>query len=76
MIGIHSSVKDWHGAWEKIQNRKLLIEYIYLLTHGQMLSERIDDQIKKLGNSTNGKLVCKILRYVCFAAESFKIVVA
>lgn len=64
---IHSSVKDWHGAWEKIQNRKLLIEYIYLLTHGQMLSERIDDQIKKLGNSTNGKLVCKILRYVCFA---------
>lgn len=64
---IHSSVKDWHGAWEKIQNRKLLIEYIYLLTHGQMLSERIDDQIKKLGNSINGKLVCKILRYVCFA---------
>lgn len=64
---IHSSVKDWHGAWEQIQNRKLLIEYIYLLTHGQMISERIDDQIKKLGNSTNGKLVCKILRYVCFA---------
>lgn len=64
---IHSSVKDWHGAWEKIQNRKLLIEYIYLLTHGQMLSERIDDQIKKLGNSANGKLVCEMLRYICFA---------
>lgn len=64
---IHSSVKDWHSAWEQVQNRKLLIEYIYLLTHGQMLADRIGEQIKKLGNSANGKLVCEILRYVCFA---------
>lgn len=64
---IHSSVKDWHYAWEQVQDRKLLIEYIYLLTHGQMLADRINDQIKKLGNSTNGKIICEILRYVCFA---------
>lgn len=64
---IHSSVKDWHSAWALVQNTKLLIEYIYLLTHGQMLADRIDEQIKKLGNSANGKMVCEILRYVCFA---------
>lgn len=64
---LHSSVTDWHYAWEQVQNRKLLIEYVYLLTHGQMLAERIDEQIKTLGMSCNGKVACEILRYVCFA---------
>lgn len=64
---LHSSVNDWHYAWDQVQNRKLLIEYVYLLTHGKMITERIDGQIKILGNGFNGKVACEILRYVCFA---------
>lgn len=64
---IHENVKSWKEAWNKIANRKLLIEYVYLLTHGEMLSERITDQIKKINKTPFGNIKCDILRKVCFA---------
>lgn len=64
---IHSNVKNWREAWNKIADRKLLIEYVYLITHGEMLSERINSQIKEISNSESGKFKCDILRKVCFA---------
>lgn len=42
-------------------------EYVYLLTHGEMLSERIASQISEIGQSSSGKAKCEILRKVCFA---------
>lgn len=64
---LHSSIISWQKAWNKIAERKLLIEYVYLLTHGEMLSERIASQISEINKSPSGKAKCEILRKVCFA---------
>ena len=64
---LHSSIKDWRGAWKKVSERQLLIEYVYLLTHGEMMAERIGTQISEIGQSSSGKAKCEILRKVCFA---------
>ena len=64
---LHPSITSWQGAWNKIAERQLLIEYVYLLTHGEMLSERIASQISEIGQSFSGKAKCEILRKVCFA---------
>ncbi|MDO5690299.1 MAG: hypothetical protein Q4G61_08630 [Tissierellia bacterium] len=64
---LHASVRDWKKPYRDIEKRKLLIEYIYLLTHGEMLSERINTQLAFLANSPNGKIKNDILRKVCFA---------
>ena len=64
---LHPSITNWKREWNRIAERKLLIEYVYLLTHGEMLSERITAQMKELGQSSFGQLKCDILRKVCFA---------
>lgn len=64
---LHSSITSWQKAWNKIAEKQLLIEYVYLLTHGEMLSERIASQITEIGQSPSGKAKCEILRKVCFA---------
>ena len=64
---LHSTVTDWRKSWVKVADKKLLIEYIYLLTHGEMLSERIFHQIAQINNTDSGKVKCEILRKVCFA---------
>lgn len=64
---LHPSITSWQRAWNKIAERQLLIEYVYLLTHGEMLSERIASQISETGQSSSGKAKCEILRKVCFA---------
>ncbi len=63
----HSRISNWEKAWTQVSEQKLLIEYIYLLTHGEMLSERISAQMKEIGNSSAGKVKFEILRKVCFA---------
>ena len=64
---IHSSITNWTSAWHRIADRQLLIEYVYLLTHGMMLSERLEAQLKTISASSNGKVKCDIPRKVCFA---------
>ena len=64
---LHPSITDWRGAWKKVAERQLLIEYVYLLTHGEMMEERIGTQISEIGQSSSGKAKCEILRKVCFA---------
>lgn len=64
---LHPSIKDWRKSFRMVEKNKLLIEYIYLLTHGEMLAERINSQIVKLNNTDTGKIKCDILRKVCFA---------
>jgi len=64
---IHPSISDWRKSWTKVAKQKLLIEYMYLLTHGEMLSERIAHQIFQINNTDTGKIKCEILRIVCFA---------
>lgn len=64
---LHDTIADWKPSWKKIEDKRLLIEYVYLLTHGEMISERISQQISSISNSENGRLKCEILRIVCFA---------
>lgn len=64
---IHSNITDWKVSWEKIADKKLLIEYVYLLTHGEMIAERISTQMREIGNSIVGGIKFEILRKVCFA---------
>ncbi len=64
---LHASISNWKQAWNKIAERQLLIEYVYLLTHGEMLSERIASQLSDIGKSSSGKAKCEILRKICFA---------
>ena len=35
---LHPSITNWKREWNRIAERKLLIEYVYLLTHGEMIS--------------------------------------
>lgn len=64
---LHQSITSWQSSWNKIAGRQLLIEYVYLLTHGEMLSERVAFQMAEIGQSHSGKAKCEILRKVCFA---------
>ena len=64
---LHQTIINWYGAWERVADKKLLIEYVYLLTHGEMLSDRIANQISKLNDAVTGRVKCEILRKICFA---------
>lgn len=64
---LHQSITGWRGSWERVADKRLLIEYVYLLTHGEMLSDRVAHQIFKLNNSETGRVKCEILRKVCLA---------
>lgn len=64
---LHEDITDWKKAWSKIADRQLLIEYVYLLTHGEMIAERISAQMKQIGNASGGGTKLEILRKVCFS---------
>lgn len=64
---LHSSIDNWQTVWNRIADKQLLIEYMYLLTHGAMLSERISSQIHEVAKTQDGKVKCEILRKVCMA---------
>ena len=64
---LHEDITDWRKAWFQIAERQLLIEYVYLLTHGVMIADRISAQMKEIGNASAGGTKFEILRKVCFA---------
>jgi hypothetical protein len=64
---LHKSISDWRSSWTKVSDKKLLIEFVYLLTHGEMISERIAHQISQINNTDTGRIKCEILRKVSFA---------
>jgi hypothetical protein len=45
---VHPSVTKVEAAYEKVGEPHLLVEYVYLLTHGQMLEDRLRDQIREI----------------------------
>lgn len=64
---LHPEITDWKTSWSKISDRQLLIEYVYLLTHGEMIAERISAQMKEIGNASAGGVKFEVLRKVCLA---------
>jgi len=61
---IDCSIKSWQPSWEKIKAKGLLIEYIYLLTHGSMIQERLEQQIKQLHEDKDASAKIEILRII------------
>lgn len=62
---VFKDIKTWQPSWEKVKDKALLIEYIYLLTHGTMLNDRLDFQIKSLMESEDESAVkIEILRII------------
>ena len=64
---LHYNSLDWRKAWAAVSNKKLLIEYVYLLTHGEMLSSKIVHQIQQINSTETGRIKCELLRKICFA---------
>ncbi|MEM7549488.1 MAG: hypothetical protein AAF363_07435 [Bacteroidota bacterium] len=64
---VHADITSWEPAWEKVAKKKLLIEFVYLLTKGQMIGERVDFQIKQLNREEDCKAKLEILRMVAAA---------
>ncbi|WP_066047306.1 P-loop NTPase [Robertmurraya korlensis] len=64
---IHNSVFSWQSAWEKVENNQILIEYVYLLTHGEMLENRLSQQLKTINSEEDSLIKIDILRIISFA---------
>lgn len=65
---LSEAAKSWQPAWEIIEEKKLLIEYVFLLTRGEMIAERISHQIKELNRNSKGSAAkLEILRLISLA---------
>ncbi len=64
---LHVNVTNWQVAWEKVRDKKLLIEYVYLLTQGNMIHERMEEQIRSLTSDIDSSSKMLILRLVSVA---------
>lgn len=64
---IASSVLSAEWAYEQASDRQLLIEYAYLVTHGQMLAERLKDQVQEMQRLGEDQAKLQILRLVSVA---------
>ena len=64
---IHTSVDSPEWAYEKIGDSHLLMEYVYLLTQGRMLEERLRDQIKQFSQQQEDPAKVEILRRTALA---------
>jgi len=64
---LHASVDSPEWAYERIGEPHLLIEYVYLLTHGRMLEERLRDQMKQFSEQNEDPAKIEILRRTALA---------
>jgi hypothetical protein len=64
---IHPSIITWQPSWEKVKDKALLIEYIFILTQGQMIEERLRHQISILATEKGSNAKLEILRFVAVA---------
>lgn len=65
---INQIIRSPEIAFEKIGDNKLLIEYVYLITQGEMLAVRLKDQIKVIDASNEDPVKIEILRKVSLAS--------
>jgi hypothetical protein len=53
-INSDGSKKPFQYYWEQVEKKGLLIEYVYLITQGQMLESRLREQVKNIAKEENG----------------------
>lgn len=64
---IHASINSWQPAWEKVKDRGLLMEFVYLITEGEMIEQRLSYQVRKLADDKDGSVKLDILRLISIA---------
>lgn len=66
---LHETCTNWQSAWERVQSKGLLMEFVYLITRGEMLASRLRSQLSKLHNERDGPVKLAILRIVSLADD-------
>lgn len=64
---VHISVASADWAYERIGKPRLLMEYVYLLTHGRMLEDRLRDQMRQFLEQREDPAKVEILRRITLA---------
>lgn len=64
---LHPAVIAPEWAFERIGEPHLLLEYIYLLTHGTMLADRLRDQLRQMAVQHEDPAKVEIIRRVALA---------
>jgi len=64
---VHTSAISPEWTYEKIGEPHLLIEYVYLVTQGQMLEDRLRDQIRQISYQKEDPAKIEILRRTTLA---------
>ena len=54
-------------AYEQVAEKQLLIEFVYLITHGKMLAERIEEQVATIEAHGEDRAKLEVLRLVATA---------
>lgn len=67
---IHGSVDSADWAYERVGEPHLLMEYVYLITHGRMLEDRLRDQLNQITRHGEDPAKLEILRRTALA-DSF-----
>jgi len=65
---VHPSVDSADYAFERIGEPPLLLEYVYLLTHGKMLEERLREQVRAFQTAGDDPIKQQVLRMASLAA--------
>lgn len=64
---LHTTNINWQSAWERVEERGLLIEYVYLLTQGTMMEERLSHQVRTIADEKDNAAKLEILRLISVA---------
>jgi hypothetical protein len=64
---IHPSIDSPEWAYEKVGKPHLLMEYVYLITHGKMLEDRLRDQVIEFSRQHEDPAKVDILRKIAVA---------
>lgn len=61
------NVPSAQWAYEQVRTRGLLIEFVYLITHGRLLADRLEEQVRALASFTEDPGKLEALRLVSVA---------
>jgi hypothetical protein len=64
---VHSNMRTWQIAWDEVKSEKLLLEFVYLLTQGKMIRERLADQLDLMHQEPENHAKKAVLRLVALA---------
>lgn len=64
---IAAGVQSAEWAFEQVADRQLLIEFVYLITHGQMLADRLRDQVQEMQRLGEDQAKLEVLQLVSVA---------